>query len=236
MIILIGVVGVFIAYFYNADPLKIGYTRLSELSTGFGFGPLMVLGAYYVQARRLSWEAFFVSIPIAILIALVRKIGGEVGGVIEGDRGPSMVWEVWSESRMVCTEARDLGRVAGIALGIADPSDVEFLAFMFRVTDHAFGALCRRSRVDLAIVGKHRIAAESVAGQALCGQVLLLEGGAEPAPRRFAMRFVTGAAASLCGEIGVRSRKRPGRQDCLAAAGSKAQQRSDHCKRDRKSR
>jgi len=74
MILLIGVVGVFIAYFYNADPFKIGYTRLSELSTGFGFGTLMVLGAYYVQARRLSWEAFFASIPIAILIALVQFI------------------------------------------------------------------------------------------------------------------------------------------------------------------
>jgi 1,4-dihydroxy-2-naphthoate polyprenyltransferase len=74
MILLIGVAGVFIAYFYNADPLKIGYTRLSELSTGFGFGTLMVLGAYYVQARKLSWEAFFASIPIAILIALVQFI------------------------------------------------------------------------------------------------------------------------------------------------------------------
>lgn len=74
MILLIGVAGIFIAYFYNADPLKIGYTRLSELSTGFGFGPLMVLGAYYVQARRLSWGAFFASIPVAILIALVQFI------------------------------------------------------------------------------------------------------------------------------------------------------------------
>ena len=73
-ILLIGIVGVFIAYFYNADPLKIGYTRLSEVTTGFGFGTLMVLGAYYVQARKLSWEAFFASIPIAILIALVQFI------------------------------------------------------------------------------------------------------------------------------------------------------------------
>ena len=73
-ILLIGMAGVFIAYFYNADPLKIGYTRLSEVTTGFGFGTLMVLGAYYVQARKLSWEAFFVSIPIAILIALVQFI------------------------------------------------------------------------------------------------------------------------------------------------------------------
>lgn len=74
VILLIGIVGVFTAYFYNADPFRIGYTRLSELSTGFGFGTLMVLGAYYVQARRLSWDAFFASMPIAILIALVQFI------------------------------------------------------------------------------------------------------------------------------------------------------------------
>ncbi|MFA5338636.1 MAG: prenyltransferase [Candidatus Omnitrophota bacterium] len=73
-ILAIGVTGVFIAYFYNADPLKIGYTRLSEVTTGFGFGTLMVLGAYYVQAKKLSWEAFFASIPIAILISLVQFI------------------------------------------------------------------------------------------------------------------------------------------------------------------
>ena len=73
-ILLIGIVGVFIAYFYNADPLKIGYTRFSEVTTGLGFGTLMVLGAYYVQARKLSWDAFFASVPIAILVALIQFI------------------------------------------------------------------------------------------------------------------------------------------------------------------
>ncbi len=74
IILLIGVLGVFLAFFYNAEPLKIGYTRFSELSTGLGFGPLMVLGSYYVQAKTLSWKVFFASIPIGILIALVQYI------------------------------------------------------------------------------------------------------------------------------------------------------------------
>ena len=73
-ILTIGVIGVFLAFFYNFDPFKIGYTRLSEVSTGFGFGTLMVMGAYYVQARQLTWQSFYASLPIAILVALIQFI------------------------------------------------------------------------------------------------------------------------------------------------------------------
>jgi 1,4-dihydroxy-2-naphthoate octaprenyltransferase len=41
---------------------------------GLGFGPIMTMGAYYVQAQRWSWEAFYVSLPVAILIALVLYV------------------------------------------------------------------------------------------------------------------------------------------------------------------
>ncbi|MFA5147783.1 MAG: 1,4-dihydroxy-2-naphthoate octaprenyltransferase [Dehalococcoidales bacterium] len=74
MLIAIGAIGIFLAFFYTASPLKMGYTRLGELATGIGFGPLMVLGSYYVQARRLAWEPFWASVPVAILIALVLYI------------------------------------------------------------------------------------------------------------------------------------------------------------------
>jgi 1,4-dihydroxy-2-naphthoate polyprenyltransferase len=40
-----------------------------------GFGPLMLLGAYVVQTRgALSWEPFVVSIPIALLVALILYV------------------------------------------------------------------------------------------------------------------------------------------------------------------
>ncbi|MFA5165298.1 MAG: 1,4-dihydroxy-2-naphthoate octaprenyltransferase [Candidatus Omnitrophota bacterium] len=74
ILIAIGAIGIFLAFFYTAGPFKIGYTRFAEAATGIGFGPLMVLGSYYVQARRLAWEPFWASIPVAILIALVLYI------------------------------------------------------------------------------------------------------------------------------------------------------------------
>ncbi|MDD5073424.1 MAG: 1,4-dihydroxy-2-naphthoate octaprenyltransferase [Candidatus Omnitrophica bacterium] len=70
----IGIAGLFLVFFYTAPPFRIGYTGFAELATGIGFGPLMVLGSYYVQARRLSWEAFWASVPVGILIALVLYI------------------------------------------------------------------------------------------------------------------------------------------------------------------
>ncbi len=74
VILLIGLIGVGLAFFYTGGPLKIGYTRFAEVSTGLGFGVLMVLGSYYVQTRILSWKALWVAIPIAILIAMVQYI------------------------------------------------------------------------------------------------------------------------------------------------------------------
>jgi 1,4-dihydroxy-2-naphthoate octaprenyltransferase len=44
---------------------------LGEIAVALGFGPIMVLGAQYVQEQRFTWGAGYASIPIAILIALV---------------------------------------------------------------------------------------------------------------------------------------------------------------------
>lgn len=74
IILIIGITGVFLAFFYTGGPVKIGYTRAAETATGLGFGPLMVIGSYYVQARSISWEALWASVPIGILIALVQYI------------------------------------------------------------------------------------------------------------------------------------------------------------------
>jgi 1,4-dihydroxy-2-naphthoate octaprenyltransferase len=70
----LGIAGVFLAFFYNARPLLMGYGSLGEVATGIGFGPLVVMGAYYVCARHLTIAIFLNSIPIGILIALVLLI------------------------------------------------------------------------------------------------------------------------------------------------------------------
>jgi 1,4-dihydroxy-2-naphthoate octaprenyltransferase len=73
-LLIIGLVGVFLAFFYSATPIRIGYTSLGEIACGLGFGPVMVLGSYYVQTGRLAWQPLWASLPVGILIALVLYI------------------------------------------------------------------------------------------------------------------------------------------------------------------
>ena len=70
----IGAVGLFLSVFYTAPPFRLVHRGLGELTTALGFGPVMVLGAYVVQAQELSGPAFVASIPVAILIALILYV------------------------------------------------------------------------------------------------------------------------------------------------------------------
>ena len=70
----IGVAGVAISLAYTAPPLRLVHRGLGEIAVALGFGPIMVLGSYFVQAQTLSFEAVYVSIPVAILIALVLYV------------------------------------------------------------------------------------------------------------------------------------------------------------------
>lgn len=70
----IGLLGVALSVFYTAPPLRLVHRGLGEVTTALGFGPIMVLGAYVVQAQKPSWEAFVVSVPVGILIALVLYV------------------------------------------------------------------------------------------------------------------------------------------------------------------
>ena len=74
VILALGIVGIVLAFFYGAPPFRIGYKGLGELACGLGFGPIMVLGSYFVQTGRFTWPPVFVSVPVGILIALVLYI------------------------------------------------------------------------------------------------------------------------------------------------------------------
>ncbi len=74
-LLVIGVVGIIISVAYTAAPLKLVYRGLGEVAVALGFGPFMVLGAYVVQTRgALAWEPIVVSIPIALLVALILYV------------------------------------------------------------------------------------------------------------------------------------------------------------------
>ena len=73
-ILIIGILGLFLGFFYTAPPFKLGYNGVGELAVGLGFGPLVVLASYFVQTQTLSLTTFFISIPIGILMALVLYV------------------------------------------------------------------------------------------------------------------------------------------------------------------
>jgi len=75
-ILALGAIGVFLAFFHNAPPFNL-YKRFpgaGELAVGIGCGPITVLGAYFVQTQRLTLEAFYASLPMALLITALLYI------------------------------------------------------------------------------------------------------------------------------------------------------------------
>ncbi|MDQ7779268.1 MAG: 1,4-dihydroxy-2-naphthoate octaprenyltransferase [Planctomycetota bacterium] len=75
VILYVGLAGSAIAYLYTASPVRIGYIGgLGEPVCGLGFGPLAVLGAYFVQAHRFDLAPAILSIPVGVLIAEVLLI------------------------------------------------------------------------------------------------------------------------------------------------------------------
>jgi len=70
-ILWIGGIGVAAGVLYTAPPLSYKYRAWGELSVFLMWGPLSVEAAYFIQTGYFSWEAFWVSIPFGVLVALV---------------------------------------------------------------------------------------------------------------------------------------------------------------------
>jgi 1,4-dihydroxy-2-naphthoate polyprenyltransferase len=70
----LGVAGALLSFFYTAPPLKLVHRGVGEIVVALGFGPIMTLGAYFVQAREYDLEPLLVSLPVGILIALVLYV------------------------------------------------------------------------------------------------------------------------------------------------------------------
>lgn len=74
ILLIIGLVGVFAALFYVAPPIRLAHRGLGELFVGLSFGPLVVMGTYFVQTMRFDWGPLFLSIAFGLLVAAILWI------------------------------------------------------------------------------------------------------------------------------------------------------------------
>ncbi len=79
-------VGFFCAFFYTAPPIRFGYRGLGEIAQLLCFGPAIGLGAYYVQAQRISWEAFWGTLPFGMMLFSMITIN-EIPDYFEDRKG-----------------------------------------------------------------------------------------------------------------------------------------------------
>lgn len=86
-ILVIAIIGAFAGVFYTAPPLRYKYRALGEVSVFLMWGPLMVEGAYFVQRQTLSMDAFLISLPLGVLVALVLLANNIRDAVSDEKRG-----------------------------------------------------------------------------------------------------------------------------------------------------
>jgi len=61
-VLLFSFLGFIGAYFYVGPPLRWAYRGFGEVVIGLCYGPLMLLGSYYLQIRAIDFVPFFVSL------------------------------------------------------------------------------------------------------------------------------------------------------------------------------
>ena len=68
VVLAFGIFGMGSSLFYTMPPVKFGYRGLGELGLLVNFGPVIVLGSYFVQTGRLDWEPFLISLTPGFLM------------------------------------------------------------------------------------------------------------------------------------------------------------------------
>jgi 1,4-dihydroxy-2-naphthoate octaprenyltransferase len=113
----IGLAGVFLSIAYTAPPFRLVYRGVGEICVALGFGPIMVLGTYFVIAQELTFEAFYASLPVAILIMLVLYVNQIPDKPSDAKTGKNTIVVRLSKEKIVA--GYDLSMVATYVLIVA---------------------------------------------------------------------------------------------------------------------
>jgi 1,4-dihydroxy-2-naphthoate octaprenyltransferase len=70
-ILVLGVLSVLAGFFYTAGPAALAYIGLGEATVFVFMGPVIVVGAYYVQAGTVGWPVVLASVPVGLLVAAI---------------------------------------------------------------------------------------------------------------------------------------------------------------------
>ncbi len=83
-VLALGIASVLAGYFYTASPFSLAYRGLGEVVVFVFMGPVIVVGAYYVQTQGWAWEPIVASVPVGLLVAAILHANNIRD--IEGDR------------------------------------------------------------------------------------------------------------------------------------------------------
>lgn len=68
-VLLLGVAGMALAWFYHSGPLRLSYRGWGELAVAISYGPLVVTGTYLVQTGNVSTVVLHASLVLGLLVA-----------------------------------------------------------------------------------------------------------------------------------------------------------------------
>ncbi len=118
-LLIVGIIGFVLSVEYTAPPLKFVHRGLGEPVTAAGFGPLMAVGTYLACARHWSWEAFYVSLPVGMLVALILYVNQVPDRIADGKVGKRTLIVRWPRDQAIAAyRATVLAAYLLIALGV----------------------------------------------------------------------------------------------------------------------
>jgi 1,4-dihydroxy-2-naphthoate octaprenyltransferase len=70
----LGLIGVLSGILYSAPKFSLVSKGIGEVLVGLNFGVLVANGSYFVQTGRFSWETFWASLPLGLLVGAILWI------------------------------------------------------------------------------------------------------------------------------------------------------------------